>query len=39
MNLMYKYVYFIVKYIQDTGEELTGLIVLGWSCDVGRDHV
>ena len=29
----------IVKFIYDTGETLTGLTGLKWSCDVGWVHV
>ena len=39
INLMYNYVDFIIKYIQDTGEALNGLTSLKWSCDVRWDHL
>ena len=39
MNLMYNYVDFIVNFIQDTDETLTGLTGIEWSCDVRRAHV
>ena len=38
MYFMYKYIDFIVKFIQDTGEALTGLTGIKWSCDIRRDN-
>ena len=38
MNLVYKYVDFIVTFIFDIGETLTGLNGIKWSCDIRQAH-
>ena len=38
MNLMYNYIDFIVKFIQDIGETLTGFTGIEWSCDFRWGH-
>ena len=39
MNLMCNYVDLYSDFFQDTGETLTGLTGLEWSCDVRRANV
>ena len=36
---MYNYVDFIVDFIQNTGEMLTGMACLEWSCGFRRAHL